>query len=225
MGFQLIFILISFWVIWNIAISVNAKTMYTDVFEDRQMYDLDFCLGTDDSEYVGLARLESVAVSEDGRYALCFSDAASHHVNLYNQSCVFLKHFAFYDSGAISVSFDKDDGDMVIYPFRKNVLIKIDNDGNYIGSSRCEAELERTASMDAMREFQVSYEGNTYSFSGKNIFSLNNQVFTVMDENENLLFEYAPSTFWRIVRVIFWIAFSFLCIITPIIFLKKLKKL
>lgn len=81
-----------------------------------------FLLSVDDLEYTGSALLESIAVSTDGRYALCFSDIATHHINLYDQSCILVRHFTFSESGAISVSFDEEDGNMILFPFRKHVL-------------------------------------------------------------------------------------------------------
>ena len=61
-----------------------AKTepTYAITPEDQQVYECDFLLSVDDLEYTGSALLESIAVSTDGRYALCFSDIATHHINL-----------------------------------------------------------------------------------------------------------------------------------------------
>lgn len=221
MVYFFVLILIFFPTIWIVAEKANAEPIYTAILEDQQMYDMEFFVGVDRSEYVGLALLESVAVSNNGWYALCFSDVTSHHVNLYDQSCTFVKHFTFYEAGAISVSFDEEGGNLVVFPFRKDVLIKIDDEGNYIGSIRSQSELDKVAKMDAMEKFQVSCGGNTYSFSGKNIFSLNSQVFTVMDQNENLLFKYAPDLHWRIARTIFSIAFAIFCSVITSLIRKK----
>ena len=97
-----------------------AKTepTYAITPEDQQVYECDFLLSVDDLEYTGSALLESIAVSTDGRYALCFSDIATHHINLYDQSCILVRHFTFSESGAISVSFDEEDGNMILFPFR-----------------------------------------------------------------------------------------------------------
>lgn len=203
-----------------------AKTepTYAITPEDQQVYECDFLLSVDDLEYTGSALLESIAVSTDGRYALCFSDIATHHINLYDQSCILVRHFTFSESGAISVSFDEEDGNMILFPFRKHVLIKIDNEGNYIGSLRDKEELDKVAKMDAINKFQVSRGGNVYSFCGKSIFSSDNQKFTVVDKSGKLLFEYvSPTNQQGIMLLLSRISFVVFCFLTTILICKRRK--
>lgn len=97
-----------------------AKTepTYAITPEDQQVYECDFLLSVDDLEYTGSALLESIAVSTDGRYALCFSDIATHHINLYDQSCILVRYFnIFLKVALISVAFDEEDGNMFYFLF------------------------------------------------------------------------------------------------------------
>ena len=207
----LICMLISFSVMIFVSENANAQAIYSFIEEDAALYDTEFFLGADESEYTGSATLEGVAVSTSGQYVLCFSDAGTHHVNLYDQFCRLVKRFTFSDSGAVVVSFDSSGENLVVFPFRKNVLFKIDDDGKYIESSHDEGEREKAFAADALKEFQVSYAGNTYSFSGKNVFSADSQTFTVTNKDGELLFEYVPS-YNRLERAIIigWIAFIIL---------------
>lgn len=207
----LICMLISFAVVMFVSENANAQAIYSFIEEDAALYDTEFFLGADESEYTGSATLESVAVSVSGQYALCFSDGVTHHVNLYDQFCGLVKHFTFSDSGAVVVSFDSSGENLVAFSFRKNVLFKIDDDGKYIESSHDEGEREKTFAADALKEFRVSYAGNTYSFSGKNVFSADSQTFTVTNKDGELLFEYVPS-YNRLEHavIIGWIAFIIL---------------
>lgn len=189
----LICMLIFFAAVIFVSENANAQTTYSFIEEDAVLYDTEFFLGADESEYTGSATLESVAVSVNGQYVLCFSDGVTHHVNLYDQFCRLVKHFTFSDSGAVVASFDSSSENLVVFPFRKNVLFKIDDDGKYIGSTHDEGEQEKAFAADALKEFQVSYAGNTYSFSSKNVFSADSQTFTVTDKDGELLFEYVPS--------------------------------
>ena len=157
----LICMLISFAALIFVSENANAQAIYSFIEEDAALYDTEFFLGADESEYTGSATLEGVAVSTSGQYVLCLSDAETHHVNLYDQFCRLVKHFTFSDSGAVVVSFDSSGENLVVFPFRKNVLFKIDDGGKYIESSHDEGEREKAFAADALKEFQVSYAGNT----------------------------------------------------------------
>lgn len=204
------------------ALCAEEDAIYAVMPEDQQVYENDFFLSADDLEYVGAAALESVAVSTDGRYMLCFSDSLTHHINLYDRACILVRHFAFYESGAISVSFDEKDGGVILFPYRKNVLFKIDDEGDYVGSSRDELESDRIAKKNAMTKFQVLQAGNVYTFYGRNIFSADNQKFTVEDCNGNLMFEYVPSDNPRsVILLIFGISFITICFFVTTLICKK----
>lgn len=223
LGFVLVFIL-STTIVLSTAAGAETAPMYTVVSEDQRMYGADLFLSADNWEYTGSAPLESIAVSADGRYVLCFSDAVTHHINLYDPLCALVRHFTFSESGAVSVSFDEKDGNMILFPFRKHVIIKIDDEGNYIGSLRDKKELDKVAEMDATVKFQVSRGENVYSFYGENIFSSNNQKFTVVDRSGNLLFEYAPpSNQRRIISLLPWISFAVVCFFITMLICKKRK--
>ena len=73
------------------ALCAEEDAIYAVMPEDQQVYENDFFLSADDLEYVGAAALESVAVSTDGRYMLCFSDSLTHHVNLYDRACILVR--------------------------------------------------------------------------------------------------------------------------------------
>ena len=111
---------------------------------------------------------------------------------------------------------------MILFPYRKNVLFKIDDEGNYVGSSRDELESDRIAKMNAMTKFQVLQAGNVYTFYGRNIFSADNQKFTVEDCNGNLMFEYVPSDNLRsVILLSFGISFITICFFVTTLICKK----
>lgn len=218
---KIVFLLISIFTLFLTSGEVSAES--TEL-SDQTLYESELFVEAVDWEYTGAGALESITISKNGQYALCLSDAGTHHVNLYDSSCKFLRQFIFNESGALQIFFDDGDGKLVVLPVRKRIQIKIDGNGNYISSAKIDNLSELVTATGALKAFQVSYGENTYTYKGKKLFSPDSQVFRVTDGDDNLLFEYVPTnSHLDIVLTIIWIILA-LVYLFWVLFIRKRRE-
>lgn len=167
---------------------VSAQTVYAAPSEVQKLYEEELFRGADVSAYTGTARVESIAVSPSGRFALSFSEPVTHHINLYDKDCKLIRHLTYYESGGLAISFDKADDQLLIYPFRQDVVIKVDESGSYLASLAGEPAIEEGDRFHSLEPFHLSCQGNVYAYSGKRIFSMSGQTFSVTDEMGEVIF-------------------------------------
>lgn len=221
-NFQIVFLLISIFTLFLFSGEASAEST---VPSDQTLYESELFVEAVDWEYTGAGVLESIAISKNGQYALCFSDVVTHHVNLYDSSCAFLRQYTFNENGALHITFDESDGSLIILPIRKHIQIKIGSWGNYISSFEIDNLSDLVDATGALKAFQVSYGENTYTFNGKKLLGPDSQVFRVTDGADNLLFEYAPSNSpLEIVLTMIWIILALFYLFWALFIRKRREK-
>lgn len=190
----------------------NEKiTDYKDEYEQMNLQTLD-------EEYTGRGILEGIFISQRGWYMLVYTEAAQHHINIYDQGCKFVNHIVIRESGTLLAMFDESDNQIVLFPVRDHVLIKIDEKGKYLSAWSIEGtDLSNLVDyLSALNSFEIETAGNIYSFHEKNILSEDSQAFYVTNTRGERLYSYMPGIEFvnrdKILRIILllFVGFPFL---------------
>lgn len=200
--FRFIFTLIlSFLFAFLYATCIYA-TENTDLFSKANIVDMKsnyeetMLLQVSDEEYTGNGELESVYVSKEGWFALAFTEAAEHHINIFNQECQFVRHFYIQESGLLLVMFDESDNHIVLFPFRDRMLIKIDLSGNYLSawSVNNDDASELIDQLSMRKDFRQEVNGNIYTLNIGIIFPKKGPEFYVTNRTGEELYRYTQGT-------------------------------
>ncbi len=148
-------------------------------------------VSVDNSPYSEPGRLESVAVSSTGWFTLSLSSGTNHYVNLYNSNCEFHKRLNLHDSGEIYLYFSDTTGYLIIFPVRQKSLIEMDMSGSIIRTIPCEHMSDMLELTDPLRGFTYHIRGKTYQYTGMQLTRLHAKVFTVFDDDGNILYQYS----------------------------------
>lgn len=182
----------------SVVIVSNAAAITCDIpakdadLDSQFLYEENMFDSVLNKPYSGSEPLESLDVSPSGQFVMSFSAGTVHHINVYDQHCQFLAQYVIKENGALLATFDQADSNLILFPVRKNILIKIGRDGEFISSAPSFNASEAITSLSALRSFTKESNGKHYIFSGKQLFSAENQNFTVTDDNGTVLFAYTP---------------------------------
>ena len=178
-----------------------ASEVNRDIFSSDKIIDYkdeyeQMNLQTLDEEYTGSGVLEGIFVSQRGWYMLVFTEAAQHHINIYDQGCKFVNHIAIRESGTLLAMFDESDNQIVLFPVRDHVLIKVDEEGKYLSAWSIEGTdlSDMVDDLSALNSFEIETADNIYSFYEKNILSEDSQAFYVKNTRGEQLYSYVPRT-------------------------------
>lgn len=159
----------------------------------KHIYESELFLSSQCTAYSGAGVLESLYVAPTGWYLLMFSDGVMHYLDVYNHDCQHQIQLIFKESGSILATFDNQDNNIVVFPIRRKMLIKVDKQGDFISASAAMNESAAISELSALQSFNKHYNEKTYSFQGKTGWGSNQQEFTIVDNTGNCLFIYAPS--------------------------------
>lgn len=164
------------------------------VVDFKDAYEKHMRLQVLDEKYTGNGILEGIFVSRNGWFVLVFAEATQHHINIFDQACQFKRHIVIKESGTLLAMFDESDNHVVLFPIRDHVLIKIDEEGNYLSAWSMENDIlsELVDKLSALNDFEIEAAGNVYSFHRKNILSKDSQAFYVTDSEGEYVYSYAP---------------------------------
>ena len=168
--------------------SVNQDAQYGEQYENH-IYN-----ATNYSPYKGSGSLQGLYVASNGWFTLVSNEGVTHYVDVYNASCELVYQLVLNDSGTILATFDSYDGKLILYPFRHNVLIKVDEEGKYLFSEPVVDYGKEITKLHALEPFTVEYLGQVYTFYGNKLFSKNSQTFCIKNSCGIVKFIYTPKS-------------------------------
>lgn len=177
------------------AVEGNENLFTNDrIIDFENEYELQMQLQTLNVKYTGKGILESIYVSQEGWFLLVFSEGTQHHINVFNQACQFISHIIIEEGGKLLAMFDESDNQIILFPIRDHVLIKIDEEANYLSAWSIENDdfSHLVDKLSALNDFEIEAAGNYYSFQGKSVLSKDSQVFSVTNSEGEIIFSYTP---------------------------------
>ena len=158
----------------------------------REQYETHFFQGRGTAPYEGSGDLQGLYVAPSGWFVLVSTETVTHYVDLYNASCEWVYQLVLNDSGTILAAIDSVDGNLVIYPVRHDVLIKVDQQGSYLCSEPVTGPENAIEKLHALEPFTEEYMGNQYIFQGKRLLDSDSQTFFVKNNDGITQFTYTP---------------------------------
>ena len=154
-------------------------------FQEQYEAEMFVCADTQATPVVG--RISSIFVSDNGAFVIVSSGAEStHYIDVYRSTLELESRLQLKCSGNMVAMLDENDGALVLYPLREDVLIKVSPKGEYLYSENCVQTEElnsRVNELSLISAFDRFVAGNRYACQG-------NRLFTVSDLNGNIIFQY-----------------------------------
>jgi hypothetical protein len=158
----------------------------------QELFSKEFDASINSTPHDGSGKLESLYVSPDGWFTLTFSDVGIHYTDVYDANCNFQYQLSIKESGAVLSTLDITDNNLLFYPVRHQIIVKVNEQGQYLCAAETATASDAIDTLSALHPFDIVISEKRYYFSGKNVLQGNSQEFIVFDLDGNELFAYIP---------------------------------
>ncbi|MBQ1282013.1 MAG: hypothetical protein IIY16_07200 [Oscillospiraceae bacterium] len=155
-----------------------------------------------DTQFVGNGEITGAYVADDGAFLLVLStaDKAGYTdiVEVHNADGSLRTRLDIGANGALGAFLDPEDGALVLYFAKGDVLIKVDDAGGYLDSCAVASSDESNAAEDSL--FYYGNDANAWEIAGSNYMLMKNMPgkpaivrvdrFLVNDADGNMIFRY-----------------------------------